>query len=128
MEHDEGDGTMIRCTCSWSIYEPTHTPDCNLVKKGLATAHKPPMKPTIHLNGSNKERLLEGICDIGRALNTALGTMNKNWPNGRDYYPQGPAAFTEADKEWNDRRDRVGAVLEEFQALAEMIGDAEPGD
>jgi hypothetical protein len=45
--------------------------------------------PTIHPNGTTKERLLETIEGASLALKIAEEKLEQTAPNGRDYYPQG---------------------------------------
>ena len=48
--------------------------------------------PTIHANGTTKERLLEAIEGASLALKIAEEKLAQTAPNGRDYYPQGAYA------------------------------------
>lgn len=74
--------------------------------------------PTIHLNGTSKESLIEALCVASSALDDAYEAIKKTAPNGRDYYPQGPAALATAEKEHSDRLRAVDAVKKQ---LDEMI-------
>jgi len=80
--------------------------------------------PTIHMNGTGREALLDQVTDAASALYKALDALSEAAPNGRDYYPQGPAAFEQARTEHQSRADRLRSVLSELQALAETIADA----
>jgi ferredoxin-NADP reductase len=79
--------------------------------------------PTVHLNGTSKEMLLEQVCDAGHALRKALEAMREAAPNGRDYYVQGPEAFKEAAEEHAARDRQVREVLKQYENLAEKIAD-----
>lgn len=82
------------------------------------------MVPTVHLNGTMGAELLDNVSEICGALREALEAMRAGWPNGRDYYPQGPEAFKKACSEWDARLVLVEGVRKEFQELAEKIVDA----
>jgi hypothetical protein len=81
--------------------------------------------PTIHLNGTSRERLVEQLCEASAALDAAYEALKRAAPNGRDYYPQGPAAMEAAEREHRDRMARVDAVKQEVDALTIAI-DAIP--
>lgn len=83
--------------------------------------------PSIHLNGTSKGQLLDDYCDIGRALRAAIQEMVNKGPNGRDYYVQGPDAFTKAIKEHHDRIEKIHRIKAEIDEIAEHIADAEGG-
>lgn len=79
--------------------------------------------PTIHLNGTSKERLLDQLTDAGLALSRALDELSEATPNGRDYYPQGATAFAEAMGEHKARVYKLREVYNELSALTEAIAD-----
>ena len=79
--------------------------------------------PTIHLNGTSKARLIEGLCNAAAALDAAYNALKQTAPNGRDYYPQGPAALAQAEKEHSDRLRRVDAVKDEVDKLTVAIDE-----
>jgi hypothetical protein len=79
--------------------------------------------PTIHFNGTNGRDLLEQYCEIGRAIANAIEKMVHNGPNGRDYYPLGPAAFSIAASEHEARIKKLREVREEIEQIAEHIAD-----
>lgn len=81
------------------------------------------MIPTIHLNGTSKDELLRQLLDAGDALTTAIRALTQCTPNGRDYYPQGPEAFTLAHDEHYRRMDRLQDVLAELSEMAEKVSD-----
>ena len=67
--------------------------------------------PTIHMNGTSKRMLLEGYDDAQFAIRQAHDKICKIEFNARDYYPQGPDAWTEAVKE----RTEILRKLEEVR-------------
>lgn len=82
------------------------------------------MSPTIHLNGTSREELLRQVCDAVAAVRTAIGALVDMSPNGRDYYPQGSDAINLAVKEHHARLEKLRAVQDELNAMAESIADA----
>jgi hypothetical protein len=83
--------------------------------------------PTIHRNGSSESQLLDAVTDASEALYQAMHKMEKTHPNGRDYYPQGPGAIRQAEREYQDRMKTIKAVREELVHLAEAIADGGHG-
>lgn len=77
--------------------------------------------PTIHLNGTSKQRLIDDLVEAGSAIQLAQKALAAAGPNGRDYYPQGPAAFTAAVDEHDSRLDRLRSVYKEIEALVLAI-------
>jgi len=77
--------------------------------------------PTIHRNGTAAEDLLADYIDACQDLRTAIQTIQRNGPNGRDYYPQGNAAMQAAQAEHQSRLERLTAVLQELDAIAEHV-------
>jgi hypothetical protein len=77
--------------------------------------------PSVHINGTSRAALLRGYLDGIEALRTALEVMQRNGPNGRDFYPQGPDAMKEAQMEHTDRCLRVKMVMDELEAIAEAV-------
>jgi hypothetical protein len=79
--------------------------------------------PTIHMNGSNPETLLEGLTGAYRAVDAAMRALDEAAPNGRDYYPQGPDAVQEATREHQLRAAKLRSVREELQELVVSVQD-----
>lgn len=79
--------------------------------------------PTVHMNGTSAEELTRQYLDAVAALDAAIVGMTRAYPNGRDYYTQGPKAFSEAAAEFMDRAKRVDAVRREFIDIADAIHD-----
>lgn len=77
--------------------------------------------PTIHLNGTSKEALLEQWEEAYNALRIAIEKLAAAAPNGRDYYPQGPDAFAKATEEHRERLRKLTTVHAELQELAETV-------
>ncbi len=78
-------------------------------------------KPTLHLNGTGKEMLLKGYMAAYHALREAQKAMESIEFNPRDYYVQGPEAWTEAVKEMNTRLLAIGKVKTEIEEILNAI-------
>ena len=79
--------------------------------------------PSIHINGTSGELLLEQQTSAISAIYKALGAMDSASPNGRDYYVQGTDAFRRAQNEHQSRVDSLRKVLMEMNEIAEKIAD-----
>jgi hypothetical protein len=81
------------------------------------------IKPTIHLNGTSAEVLLDQLVAAGKSLQQTIECLCDAAPNARDYYPQGQSAFGEAQREHQAREQKLREVLVELQALAEHVAE-----
>lgn len=81
------------------------------------------IKPTVHINGTSREELMEQYRDIGAAARELLAKISAAWPNGRDYYPQGDNAHGTAADEMSARRERIQTVLDEIIELHQHVAD-----
>jgi len=79
--------------------------------------------PTIHLNGTSKADLLEGYLDVLTALREASDALRKAAPNGRDYYVQGPDAYTAAATDHTARLRKLEDIRKEIEQIATAISD-----
>ena len=79
------------------------------------------MLPTIHRNGSHAATMLEDLMKTMSVLRAAIHHVQNIGPNGRDYYPQGPAAINIAMAEHESRLERLESVHKELETLAEHI-------
>lgn len=77
--------------------------------------------PTIHLNGTPRETLLEQHSLAYTALREAISALQYACPNGRDYYPQGPSAITAALAAHSSRVQTLEAIAAEILAIGEAI-------
>lgn len=73
--------------------------------------------PTIHLNGTSRETLLELYAKASDSLGMAYDDLKQAAPNGRDYYTQGPEAMDAAVAEHMDRLRRLDALKAEIDCL-----------
>lgn len=79
------------------------------------------MVPTIHMNGTSKESLIDGYAAAANALRSALEALAACRPNGRDFYPQGEGAINVAQQEHDAREETVRGALFEVELLLEAL-------
>jgi len=79
------------------------------------------MTPTIHLNGTGKRALLDELQTAHAALAAAIDVVRQVTVHGRDYYPQGPAAYTQARHEMDGRLAALAGVQADLQAMYEAL-------
>ena len=77
--------------------------------------------PTVHLNGTSRNELLEGYIDACNAVSHAVDIVRKNGPNMRDYYIAGPAHGAAAMTEHEARLEKLEAVLAELREIGEHV-------
>lgn len=75
------------------------------------------MVPTVHLNGTGSETLLEETAAALRAVGALDAALRQITVHGRDYYPQGPVAYKQARYEMDRRIEAVGDLQRELLAL-----------
>lgn len=79
--------------------------------------------PTIHMNGTSRDQLIEGYIDAITAIEYAIDAVKYAAPNGRDYYPQGPDAMAQAGDEHLLRLKALDKIAAELRALAEHCSE-----
>jgi hypothetical protein len=72
--------------------------------------------PTVHLNGTGFTNLRDGYAAAYDAIDKAMEALGNAELNGRDFYVQGPAAYSQARAE----RDAAFAKL---RAAHEYVGE-----
>jgi hypothetical protein len=77
--------------------------------------------PTVHMNGTNKDELIDQLCTAGSAIQNAMKAMEAACPNGRDYYPQGDSAIQEALRQHANRLHNLKAAYVDLQEIADAI-------
>jgi hypothetical protein len=87
----------------------------------LVDPERSPMVPTVHLNGTSREMLVDQLSDAAQAVHAAGRELALATPNGRDFYPQGPAAIGRALAEHNDRMLRLQSVARELEEIAQAV-------
>jgi hypothetical protein len=83
------------------------------------------MTPSLHLNGTTRDVLLDQTVDAIGALRTAIEAVMRIAPHARDYYPQGPDAFTKARAEHQQRLACLVTLKEQYETFTDAIIDAE---
>lgn len=78
---------------------------------------------TVHINGTSERYLIDQLCEARSAIHNAIKAVGETYPNGRDYYPQGPDAIGKAVDEHVARVQRLTDVYAELGAIAEAIVD-----
>jgi hypothetical protein len=79
--------------------------------------------PTVHLNGTSKAMLLDAAKDALTAVREARDRLQPVYPNGRDYYPQGPTAHRIAVDGWLDLDKQLRDVSSALTILVTEIAD-----
>jgi hypothetical protein len=79
--------------------------------------------PTIHLNGTSAQSLLDDTCDAAFTVKTAIDALARTAPNGRDYYLQGDDAMVIASGQHAERMARLRSVYAELQQIGEYLAD-----
>jgi hypothetical protein len=77
--------------------------------------------PTVHLNGTSADDLIEGLVKARHALNEAMKALMDAAPNGRDYYVQTPSTFSVAQDQHDKRVRAVVAICDDLGEIAQAI-------
>ena len=77
-------------------------------------------KPYIHLNGTDKDTLLEGYLTACDKLREAIEAVKATCPHSRDYNIA-TGAFRVAVQEQEERLEKLTAVMHEMEALAAHV-------
>lgn len=80
--------------------------------------------PTIHLNGSNPDTLINEWGAAYLAIGEAITALAQCAPDGRDYYPLGDGAYQIAKAEHRARLTALHAMRDDLQALCDATFDA----
>jgi len=81
--------------------------------------------PTVHLNGTSRESLVQQRLTLIDALRDVEKAIGQAWPHGRDYYPQGPDALSAAQQVWHERANIVSDLRDEIIEESQGIFDQE---
>lgn len=75
--------------------------------------------PTVHLNGTSKDALVEQLRHAVEAVNRAIDAVSSAAPHGRDYYVQADKdAFTIAARQHAARVVKLSEVAKELETIA----------
>jgi len=79
------------------------------------------MIPTVHLNGTSKQNMLEELEVAHGAVNTAIDALRQVTVHGRDYYVQGEHAYLQARHEMDARLAALVAVQDDLLTMRVAI-------
>lgn len=78
--------------------------------------------PTVHLNGTPRDVLVQQRCDVLYHLRSAEVALQEACPNGRDYYLV-PGSMELALQAHRDRLATLCGLIHEIEAEAMAISD-----
>lgn len=81
------------------------------------------MTPTVHLNGTAGEVLLDQYTVAATAVQKAIDAVCDAGPNARDYYVQGPDAGFAAQREHEARVAALKGMRDQLATIADGIQD-----
>lgn len=82
--------------------------------------------PTVHLNGTSRDGLLDGYMAAMDALRLAIQAVQAAAPNARDYYVQSNMSAHLARDEHFTRLARLRETLDELNTIAEHVAGVTP--
>lgn len=86
-----------------------------------------PLIPQVpNLNGSSRTSIISSYCDIMSKLRDTIEVLQKNRPHGRDY-PYVSATVVTASIAWEERIRALKTMLDEMEACALAVHQAEGG-
>lgn len=77
--------------------------------------------PTVHINGTSREALLETHTTAMEAIRIALVDLEQCTPNGRDYYINGN--LRDAEVEHSKRVRKLMDVRQDLYDIAQHVDD-----
>lgn len=83
--------------------------------------------PTVHLNGTPKQHLLDQLTESIYALCAAEQAIQNTEPHGRDY-PTGRNAYSRARQEHILRLERISMIRNELLRITEHISKGPPDE
>lgn len=83
------------------------------------------IKPTIHINGSDKKEMVALNLNAVDKIWEAISECERCYPNARDYYPQGNGAYPQAKKEFEEQLAKLTEVRQYFYSMVEYLEDLE---
>jgi len=79
--------------------------------------------PTIHINGNSRESLANGYSNAYRKLIEFRNAFNEIDHNARNYYPQGPCAWTRSCDQRDVQRQRITDLMTYLEAHLIELGE-----
>jgi hypothetical protein len=83
----------------------------------MATSTPTAPLPTIHLNGSGRDRLIAGYTQAWRAMQKAREALADVEFHARDYYVQGDDAYQQARAQRDRQFDDLNRIQRELEAI-----------
>jgi len=83
----------------------------------MATSTATAPLPTIHLNGSGRDRLIAGYTAAWRAMQKARETLANVEFHARDYYVQGDDAYQQARAQRDAQFADLNRIQQEIEAI-----------
>jgi hypothetical protein len=80
--------------------------------------------PTIHSNGTSRAELVRGYEAIDDALHALEEALYAVEFNARDYYPQGPSAWTDAKAQRLASLAKIREVKAENDAILQHLSES----
>ena len=77
--------------------------------------------PTINLNGTSKDELVELHTDAAQKIAEAIAAMKLAWPNGRDFQTAEPGLLVQAQDEASERLQLLFRARDEMNTIAVAI-------
>lgn len=75
------------------------------------------MIPTVHMNGDTRQSLIDQNMAVYYAADKLLTALDGASPNGRNFYTQGPKAFSDAQTEHTARWVAVNKIRHEMETI-----------
>ena len=77
--------------------------------------------PSVHINGTSRVELIAELVESCAAVRATAKTLERGAPNARDYYVQGPSAFSRAQEQHESRLRKLREVLNELETVLNGI-------
>ena len=82
--------------------------------------------PTVHLGGTSHKKLTQDYEDAYFALKTFIKAFGHIEFNARDYYPQGPDAWTEAVEARMEINQKIQGIVKYVEDHLESLAEQAP--
>ena len=79
--------------------------------------------PTVHLNGTSKQALLDQLQEAIGAIEDAGKALARAAPHGRDYYIQKDNPINAAMDQHDARMEKLRSIVRELEFIAEQVVD-----
>jgi hypothetical protein len=83
-------------------------------------------KPTVHLNGTSRDSLIEQLSNAAQAIEAAIAAVCNAAPHPRDYYIQDGTPVLDIQAEHYDRVHRLLGVKTEIEEMLAHVLEQEP--